>query len=133
MQERQATELSATNAQLWKALAEARTREIELEAKVATLQADLLIVRSRDTTLQTSLDEVKRESVERLAQLETITDNSVISVCVELMQEFKDGKSWEWNPDYWIRLACGKDVVVREEEPVVLVNRDQGPGCTRLG
>ena len=49
-------------------------------------------------------------SDERLAQLETITDDSSLSAHVELVLEFKDRKSGEWNPDYWIRLAGGEDV-----------------------
>ena len=49
---------------------------------------------------------------------------------VELMQEFKDGKSSEWDPDYWIRLARGEDPEVAEEtmvveEPVAPVDGDQ--------
>ena len=46
-----------------------------------------------------------RVSDERLAQLETLDGDA------ELMQEFKDGKSVEWDPDYWIRLARGEDEV----------------------
>ena len=61
-------------------------------------------------------------SDERLAQLETIADDSIISTCAKIMQEFKDGKSGEWNLDYWIRLAQGKDV--EAVEPAVLVDMD---------
>ena len=41
VQERRTTDLMASNAQLRKALAEARARETELGAVVATLWADL--------------------------------------------------------------------------------------------
>ena len=41
------------------------------------------------------------------------------------MQDFKDKKSGEWDPDYWICLACDKDVVVIDEELIVLVDKDQ--------
>ena len=70
------------------------------------------------------LDEVKRESVEWLAQLETIADDSILSTRAELMQKFKDGKSGEWYPDYWICLAHSKDVEVTEEGHAMLVNMD---------
>ena len=45
------------------------------------------------------------------------------------MQEFKDGMSGEWDPDYWIHLARGEEEVAEEaeaaEEPIVLVDRDR--------
>ena len=63
-------------------------------------------------------------SDERLAQLETIVDDFVLSACVKIMQEFKDRKSGEWNPDYWIRLAQGEDVEVAEEDPTALVDME---------
>ena len=46
----------------------------------------------------------------------------VLAACAKLMQEFKDGKSGEWNLDYWIHLAWGEVV---EEEPISLVDEDQ--------
>ena len=74
-------------------------------------------------------------SDEHLAQLETMAGYAVLSARAELMQEFKDGRSREWDPDYWIRLAHGEEEVVEEaraaEEPVVQVDGDwveQGPG-----
>ena len=74
-------------------------------------------------------------SDERLAQLETMTGYAVLSARAELMQEFKDGRSREWDPNYWIRLAHGEEEVAEEvratKEPVVPVDGDrveQGPG-----
>ena len=64
-------------------------------------------------------------SDERLAQLETITDDSVLFALAELMQEFKDGKSGEQNLDNWTRIARGEDVEVIVEEPTTLVDRDK--------
>ena len=54
----------------------------------------------------------------------------VLSACAKLMQEFKDGRSGEWNPDYWIRLTRREEEEVVEEpeateEPVVPVDGDQ--------
>ena len=136
VQERRTTDLTASNAQLRKELAEARTREVELGAEVATLRADLSLSQTRETTLQTSLDAARRVVDEQLAQLETVAGDAVVAARAELMQEFKDGKSGEWDPDYWIRLARGEDpeaakepVVV--EEPVAPVEGDrveQGAG-----
>ena len=88
-----------------KALAEARAHETELGAEVAILRADLSMAQIRETTLQTSLDEARKVGEERLAQLETVAGDAVLSAHAELMQEFKDGRSGEWDPDYWIRLA----------------------------
>ena len=121
-QERRATELSAANAQLQKTLGAARTREMELKTEVATLQTDLLAAHTRETTFQTSLDEVKRENVVQLTQLETILGDCILAARAEIMLEFKDRKSRESNPDYWICLAQGKDV---EEEPAALVDEDR--------
>ena len=42
VQERRATEFSIANAQLWKTLVEAHTRETKLEAEAACLREDLL-------------------------------------------------------------------------------------------
>ena len=135
-QERRAADLTVSNAQLRKALAEARAHETELGAEVATLRADLSTAQIRETTLQTSLDEARRVGEERLAQLETVAGDAVLSARAELMQEFKDGRSGEWDPDYWIRLARGEDPKSVEEpeaaeELVMPVDRDrveQGPG-----
>ena len=60
----------------------------------------------------------------------------VLSTRAQLMQEFKDRRSGEWDPDYWIRIARGEDPEAAEEpgvaeEPVVTVDGDrveQGPG-----
>ena len=68
MQERRTTDLMASNAQLRKALAEARAHETELGAEVATLREDLSTAQIREATLQTSLDEARRVGDERLAQ-----------------------------------------------------------------
>ena len=130
------TELKVSNAQLRKALAEARADETELSVEAASLRADLCTARIRDTTLQTLLDEARRVIDEQLAQLETVAGDAVIAARAELMQEFKDGKSGEWDPDYWIRLARGEDPKAAEEhvvveEPVAPVEGDrveQGAG-----
>ena len=56
--------------------------------------------------------------------------DAVLAARAELMQEFRDGRSGEWDPDYWIRLARGEDPEAAEE-PVVPVDGDrveQGPG-----
>ena len=45
------TDLLASNAQLRKALADARAREIELGAQVGTLRVDLSTAQIRETTL----------------------------------------------------------------------------------
>ena len=82
---------------------EVHSDETELEAEVASVQVDLLTAHACEAALQSLLD--KKVSEERLAQLETIADDSVIYARAELMQDFKDGKSGEWNLDYWIRLA----------------------------
>ena len=129
VQERRTTDLTASNAQLRKELAEARTREVELGAEVATLRADLSTAQIRETTLQTSLDEARRVD-EQLAQLETVAGDAMVAARAELMQEFKDGKSGEWDPDYWIRLARGEDPEAVEEpvateEPVAPVDGDR--------
>ena len=71
-----------------------------------------------------------------MAQLETVAGDAVLSARAELMQEFKDGRSGEWDPDYWICLARGEDPEAAEElgaaeEPIVPVDGDrveQGPG-----
>ena len=134
-QERRKAELTASNAQLHKALSEARAHEIELSAEATFLRADLSTARIRETTLQTSLDEAMRVGDEHLAQLETVAGDAVLSTRAELMQEFKDGRSGEWDPDYWIHLAHGDEEVAEEaeaaEEPVVPVDGDwveQGHG-----
>ena len=135
-QECRAADLLASNAQLRKALAEARTHEIELGTEVATLLADLSTAQIREATLQTSLDVARKVGDERLAQLETVVGDAVLAARAELMQEFRDGRSGEWDPDYWIRLARGEDLEAAEEpeaaeELFVLVDGDrveQGPG-----
>ena len=104
-QERQAIELSATNAQLRNTLSQVHTHETELEVEVASLKDDLLVAIVRETTFQSLLDKERKVSDERLAQLERIADDSVLSAHAELMQEFKDEKSGEWDPNYCIRLA----------------------------
>ena len=45
------TDLTASNAQLHKALTKARAHEIELGAEVATLRADLSTAQIQETTL----------------------------------------------------------------------------------
>ena len=50
-QERREVDLTASNAQLPKALTEARAHETELGTEVATLRADLSTARIRETTL----------------------------------------------------------------------------------
>ena len=139
-QERRTADLTASNAQLRKALAEARAHETELGAEVATLWADLSTAQIREATLQTSLDEARRVVDEQLAQLETVAGDAVVVAHAELMQEFRDGRSGEWDPDYWICLARGEEEEVAEEpeaaeEPVVPVDGDrveQGPGGDAL-
>ena len=59
----------------------------------------------QETTLQSLLDKERKVSEKRLAQLETVADDLVLSAHANLMQEFKDRKSVEWDPDYWIRLV----------------------------
>ena len=56
-----------------------------MEAEVAYLQANFLTAHTQEATLQSSLDEERRVSEERLAQLETIVDDSVHSTRAELM------------------------------------------------
>ena len=56
--------------------------------------------------------------------------DAVLSASAKLMQEFKDGRSGEWDPDYWIYLARGEDPEAVEEpeaaeEPVVPVDGDR--------
>ena len=118
-QERRTADLTASNAQLRKVLTDARAHEVELGAEVATLRADLSSSQIKETTLQTSLDEARRVVDEQLAQLETVAGDAVVAARAELMQEFKDGKSGEWDPDYWIRLARGEDPEAAEEPVVV--------------
>lgn len=36
----------------------------------------------------------------RLAQLETVAGDAVLSACAKILQEFKDDKSGEWDLDY---------------------------------
>ena len=98
--EKQATEFSVANAQLKKTLMEVCSHETELEAEVASLQDDFLTAHSREVALYSLLDKERKVNEERLAQLETIADDSIISAYAELMQEFKDEKSGEWNSDY---------------------------------
>ena len=100
VQERRTTDLMASNAQLRKALAEARAHETELGAVVATLRADLSTAQIREATLQTSLDEARKVGEERLAQLETMAGDAILSARAELMQEFRDGRSGEWDPNF---------------------------------
>ena len=88
-----------------------------------TLRADLLVAGIWETTLQSLLDKERKVNEKRLAQLETIADDSVLSARVELMQEFKDEKSGERDPDYWIRLKQSQDAEVVKEEPVASVDR----------
>ena len=135
-QERRTADLTASNAQLRKALVDARAHESELGAEVATLWADLSTAQIRETTLQTSLDEARRVVDEQLAQLETVAGDVVVAARAELMQEFRDGRSGEWDPDYWIRLARGEDPEAAEEpeaalepvEPVYGGRVELGPG-----
>ena len=112
-----------------KALTEARAHETKLGTEVATLRAYLSTAQIRETTLQTSLDEARRVCDERLAQQEIVAGDAVLFARAELMQEFKDKRSGEWDPDYWIRLACGEEEVAEEpeaaEEPVVPVDGDR--------
>ena len=135
-QERRTADLMASKAQLCKVLADARAHESELGAEVATLRAYLSTTQIREATLQTSLDEARRVVDEQLAQLETVAGDVVVAARAELMQEFKDGRSGEWNPDYWIRLARGEDPEAAEEPeaavelavPVDGSRVEQGPG-----
>ncbi|KAL5578058.1 hypothetical protein UlMin_019757 [Ulmus minor] len=135
-QERRAADLTTSNAQLRKALADARVHERELGAEVTTLRADLSTAQTREATLQTSLDEARRTVDEQLVQLETVAGDAVVAARAELMQEFVDGRSGEWDPNYWIRLARGEDPEAAEEpvaaeERVVPVDGDrveQGAG-----
>ena len=56
--------------------------------------------------------------------------NAILSASAKLMQEFKDGRSGQWDPDYWIHLANGEEEAEVAEEPVEPVDRDwveQGP------
>lgn len=99
-QKHRMSELTTTNAQLHKTLTDVRTHETKLSVEAASLRADLYVAWTRDTTFQTSFDEVTRVSDEHLAQLETLVGDAVLSARAELMQEFKDGKSREWDPDY---------------------------------
>ena len=125
-----------SNAQLRKVFAKAHAHETELGAEVATLRADLSTAQIWEATLQTSLDEARRVGEERLAQLETVVGDAVLSARAELMQEFRDRRSGDWDPDYWIHLARGEDPEAAEEpgaayEPIVSVDGDQveqGPG-----
>ena len=59
-QERRKADLTVCNAQLRKALAEARAHETELSAEATTLQENLSTARIRETTLHTLLDEARR-------------------------------------------------------------------------
>ena len=49
-------------------------------------------------------------SKERLAGLENVANDVVIVAHAEFMLEFKDGKSGEWDLDYWIRLWHGYEM-----------------------
>ena len=60
-----------------------------------------------------------------MGQLETVAGDAVLSARAELIQEFKDGKRGEWDPDYWIRLARGEDEAKTAEEPMEPVDGDQ--------
>ena len=73
------------NAQLRKTLMEACTYETELEAEAASLRANLITAYAHEATLESLLDKEKKVNKERLAQLETIADDSVLSARVELM------------------------------------------------
>ena len=56
--------------------------------------------------------------------------DAIVAAHAELMQEFRDGRSGEWKPDYWIRLARGEDPEAAEElaVPVDGGRVEQGPG-----
>ena len=54
-------------------------------------------------------------SQERLEILEMVANDVVVAAHVELMQEFKDRKSLEWEPDYRIELWQGWDEELTEE------------------
>ena len=102
VQEMRAMELSIANTQLQKTLSQVRTQEIELDAQISSLWAQLLAVGDQDTALQSSLVKERIVSEERLALLEVVAGDAMLSAHVELMQEFKNGKSGEWDLDYWI-------------------------------
>ena len=59
-----------------------------------------------------------------MAGLETMADDAVFSACAELMQEFKDEKSGEWDSDYWIHLWLGYDDEQAEKEPEAMIDGD---------
>ena len=53
---------------------------------MATLRVDLSTAQILETTLQTALDEARRVGDERLAQLETVAGDAVLSARAELMR-----------------------------------------------
>ena len=51
-----------------------------------------------------------------MAKLETVASVAVIATRAKLMQEFKDRKSGEWDPNFWFGLSQGcQDVQVEVE------------------
>ena len=49
----------------------------------------------------------------------------MIVACTGIMREFKDGKSREWNPYFWIRLWQGHDDEQAKEELEAMVDGDR--------
>ena len=111
-------ELTASNAQLCKALAEACAHETELSVEAASLRADFSTTQIRETTLQTSLDEARRVGDERLAQLETVAGDAVLFARAELIQEFKDEGAGSGIPIIGSVLPTEKRMLQRRPRPL---------------
>ena len=54
-----------------------------------------------------------------------MASDAVIAARVELMQEFKDRKSSQWDPNYMSQLAQGQDDDTTKEKSTIVVNRNQ--------
>jgi len=125
VQERRVMELQTGNAQIQKTLSQLRTNETELEAEVSSLQAQFLAVSLQETSLQFSLEQERKGGEEVVAKLETVASEVVIAAYAELIQEFKDEESGEYDPDFWIGLSQGCEGVHVEKESDAMVNEDQ--------
>ena len=98
--EKRVAELQASNAQLWKTMSQMQARTVESKTELISCRAKLLATELQVTTLESSLEKEKKVSEERLAGLEMVVNDLVVCAHVELMQEFKDGKSSKYNPYY---------------------------------
>ena len=70
------------------------------QAEVSSFRAQLLAMGLQETSLQTSLEQEKKAREEAMAKLEMVASEAVIVARTELMWEFKDKKSGEWDPNF---------------------------------